>query len=30
VLDVEDGALAHFGLGALDRRLKLIGASLDN
>jgi ribonucleoside-diphosphate reductase beta chain len=30
VLGVEDGALARFALGALDRRLKLIGASLEN
>ena len=29
VLDVEDGALAEFALGALNRRLALIGAPLD-
>ena len=29
VLDVEEGALAEFGLGALNRRLALIGAPLD-
>ena len=29
VLGVEDGALAEFGLGALNRRLGLIGVSLD-
>ena len=29
VLGVEDGALAEFGLGALNRRLALIGAPLD-
>lgn len=29
VLGVEDGALAEFGLGALNRRLALIGVSLD-
>jgi hypothetical protein len=28
VLGVEDGALAEFGLGALNRRLELIGAPL--
>ena len=28
VLGVEDGALAEFGLGALNRRLGLIGVSL--
>lgn len=28
LLGVEDGALAEFGLGALNRRLKLIGAAL--
>jgi ribonucleoside-diphosphate reductase beta chain len=28
VLGVEDGALAEFGLGALSRRLKIIGVSL--
>jgi ribonucleoside-diphosphate reductase beta chain len=30
VLGVEDGALAEFGLGALTRRLDLIGVSLQN
>jgi ribonucleoside-diphosphate reductase beta chain len=30
VLGVEDGALAEFGLGALTRRLDLIGISLQN
>ena len=29
VLGVEDGALAEFGLGALNRRLALIGVALD-
>ena len=29
VLGVEDGALGEFGLGALTRRLKIIGVSLD-
>jgi ribonucleoside-diphosphate reductase beta chain len=29
VLDVEDGALAEFALGALNRRLALVGAPLD-
>jgi ribonucleoside-diphosphate reductase beta chain len=29
VLDVEEGALAEFGLGALNRRLALIGVPLD-
>jgi ribonucleoside-diphosphate reductase beta chain len=29
-LGVEDGALAEFGLGALTRRLDLIGVSLQN
>ena len=29
VLGVEDGALAEFGLGALTRRLKLVGVSLN-
>jgi ribonucleoside-diphosphate reductase beta chain len=29
VLDVDDGALAEFGLGALTRRLAIIGVSLD-
>jgi ribonucleoside-diphosphate reductase beta chain len=29
VLDVDQGALAEFGLGALTRRLAIIGASLD-
>jgi ribonucleoside-diphosphate reductase beta chain len=29
VLGVEDGALAEFALGALNRRLALIGAPLD-
>ncbi len=29
VLDVDDGALARFGLDALNRRLKIIGVSLD-
>ena len=29
VLGVEDGALAEFGLGALNRRLALIGVPLD-
>lgn len=29
VLDVDDGALAKFGLDALNRRLKIIGVSLD-
>ncbi len=29
VLDVEDGALAEFGLGALNRRLSIVGAPLD-
>ena len=29
VLGVEDGALAEFGLGALNRRLALVGVSLD-
>jgi hypothetical protein len=28
-LGVDDGALAEFGLGALNRRLALIGAPLD-
>jgi ribonucleoside-diphosphate reductase beta chain len=30
VLGVDDGALAEFGLGALGRRLSIIGASLDD
>jgi ribonucleoside-diphosphate reductase beta chain len=29
VLDVDEGALAEFGVGALTRRLAIIGASLD-
>ena len=29
VLDVDDGALAKFGLDALNRRLSIIGVSLD-
>jgi ribonucleoside-diphosphate reductase beta chain len=29
LLGVEDGELAHYGLGALTRRLKLIGVSLE-
>jgi hypothetical protein len=29
-LGVEDGALAEYGLGALTRRLDLIGVSLQN
>ena len=29
VLGVEDGALAEFAVGALNRRLALIGAPLD-
>jgi ribonucleoside-diphosphate reductase beta chain len=29
VLDVDDGALAKFGLDALNRRLRIIGVSLD-
>ena len=29
VLGVESGALAEFGLGALTRRLKLIGVELE-
>jgi hypothetical protein len=29
-LGVEDGALAEFGLGALTRRLDLIGVSLQS
>ena len=29
-LGVDDGALAEFGLGALNRRLQLIGVSLEN
>jgi ribonucleoside-diphosphate reductase beta chain len=29
VLDVDEGALAEFGLGALNRRLTIIGVSLD-
>jgi ribonucleoside-diphosphate reductase beta chain len=29
LLGVEDGALAEFGLGVLNRRLALIGAPLD-
>lgn len=29
VLDVDDGLLAEFGLGALNRRLAIIGVSLD-
>ena len=30
VLGVEDGALAEFGLGTLNRRLTIIGVSLDS
>jgi len=29
VLGLEDGALAEFGLGALNRRLALVGVQLD-
>jgi hypothetical protein len=29
ILGVEDGALAQYGLGALTRRLKMIGVSLE-
>ncbi len=29
VLDIDEGALAEFGLGALNRRLTIIGVSLD-
>ncbi len=30
VLDIDEGALAEFGLGALNRRLAIIGVSLDD
>ena len=29
VLDIDEGALAEFGLGALNRRLAIIGVSLE-